>query len=194
VEAGFPPRGKVEAGFPPDHALESITFHDFGRFDQGRRGLVEIEEGVMFADEEGVMFADKEDLRGLNVLVVEDAFLVAIDTCAQLEAFGCRITGPVARLEPALALARGEPIDGALLDINLAGEMSFPVAAVLEARNLPYVFLTGYDTDDMFPPEFRKIPRLPKPVRNRDLIEMLVENVKKAKRRQRAAAADAEVR
>jgi DNA-binding response OmpR family regulator len=120
---------------------------------------------------------EESALRGLNLLVVEDAFLVAVDICAQLEARGCKITGPVSRLGPAIELARTEPISGAVLDVNLAGELSFPIAAALGARHVPYVFLTGYDDDTIFPREFRGVPRLGKPFRNRDLVDIIVENI-----------------
>lgn len=128
------------------------------------------------------MVTETHRLHGLNILVVEDAFLVAIDICAHLEGCGCKITGPVARLEPALELARKEPIEGALLDVNLAGELSFPIASALEARHLPYVFLTGYDSDGVFPPEFQDVPRLSKPFRQSDLIEIMIENIAKTPR------------
>jgi CheY-like chemotaxis protein len=122
------------------------------------------------------MTMDIVKLPRMDLLVVEDAFLVAIDICAQLESVGCRITGPVARLRPALELARNEPIDGALLDVNLAGELSFPIAEALEARRIPFAFLTGYDDDAMFPTEFQDVPRLAKPFRHCDLVDLLIEN------------------
>jgi len=80
------------------------------------------------------------DLRGFKILIVEDSLLVAMDPCAHFESFGCKVVGPVGRLEPVLSLAREASIDVALLDVNLAGEFSFPVAAVLSARNVRYVF------------------------------------------------------
>lgn len=140
------------------------------------------------------MAKDTAKLRGLNLLVVEDAFLVAIDICAQLEACGCKVTGPVARLEPALEVARTESIEGGVLDVNLAGELSFPVASALEARHLPYVFLTGYDDDSIFPPEFQDVPRLSKPFSQSDLIDLVTENIAGKKLRPALATSDGETR
>lgn len=125
------------------------------------------------------MTNDPAAFRDLKILIVEDAFLVAIDICAQLESLGCRIVGPAARLNTALKLATKEPLDGAFLDVNLAGELSFPVAAALDARNIPYVFMSGYDSADMFPPEYRDTLRLAKPFRQSELVEALADRISK---------------
>jgi CheY-like chemotaxis protein len=69
-----------------------------------------------------------------------------------LSAHGAKVVGPAGRLGPALTLARQAELDGALLDVNLAGEQSFPVAAELIRRDIPFIFLTGYDKN-VFPPE-----------------------------------------
>lgn len=116
-------------------------------------------------------------LRGWNILVVEDAFLIAIDICLYLESCGCTITGPVARLWPALQLARTEPISGAVLDVNLDGEPIFPVASALDARHVPYVFLTGYDDETAFPVRFRHVPRFSKPFHHTTLRDILIRNI-----------------
>ncbi len=57
---------------------------------------------------------------------------------------GCVVVGPALGLRTALELASGETLDGAVLDINLGDERSFPVAAVLRARGVPFLFATGY--------------------------------------------------
>ena len=61
-----------------------------------------------------------------------------------LEELGCIVAGSAARLGVALAMARSLDLDMAVLDLNLAGEMSYPVAEVLQARGVPVVFATGY--------------------------------------------------
>jgi len=58
-----------------------------------------------------------------------------------------------------------------VLDVNLHGERSFPLAEHLAARDVPFVFLTGYDSATVFPDQFRDSPRLSKPVDVRGLIE-----------------------
>jgi CheY-like chemotaxis protein len=85
-------------------------------------------------------------LRGCRVLVIEDEYFLADDIANSLQALGAKIAGPVGELEGALdVLNSGETIDGAVLDINLRGEMVFPIARALRGRNLPFIFTTGYD-------------------------------------------------
>lgn len=99
--------------------------------------------------------------------------MIALDLRDELERCGCAVAGPVGRLRQALDVTRHEALDGAVLDVNLEGELSFPVAAALDARNIPYVFLTGYDDDNAFPPEYRDSARLSKPFRSSEIAAML---------------------
>lgn len=84
------------------------------------------------------------DLAGLRVLVVEDEGSVALLIENMLEELGCHVTASVATLAKALSAARADSFDFALLDINLDGELVFPVADILKSRQLPFVFSTGY--------------------------------------------------
>ena len=86
----------------------------------------------------------EDGLRGLRVLVVEDTLLVADLIVEELQEVGCMVVGPAPRVERGLALARSERLDGALLDVNLAGELCFPIAELLLAQGVPFAFLTGY--------------------------------------------------
>ena len=64
----------------------------------------------------------------------------------ELGALGVRIVGPVGSVESALDwMSANEPVEGAILDSNLRGEWSYPVASMLKAREIPFVFWTGYD-------------------------------------------------
>jgi CheY-like chemotaxis protein len=99
----------------------------------------------MAVGERATTFADAP-LRGCRVLVIEDEYFLADDIASSLRALGAKVAGPVGELASALdVLNSGEVIDGAVLDINLKGEMVFPIARALKARNLPFVFTTGYD-------------------------------------------------
>lgn len=102
-------------------------------------------------------------LKGLRVLVVEDEFLVALEVESALEDFGCSVVGPFAKLAKALDAARSTPVDGAVLDINLNGEMVYPLAEFLAAKKVPFVFITGYTAADL-PERFRPCRRLAKPL------------------------------
>jgi CheY-like chemotaxis protein len=113
-------------------------------------------------------------LEGLNVLVVEDNLLLAEVTKILLEDSGCRVVGPAGWLQRGLELAQAEPLDGAVLDINLHGEMSFAIAEVLRARGVPFVFVTGYEDRGIVPMAYRSAPRLDKPVADEHLIGAMV--------------------
>ena len=117
------------------------------------------------------------DQSGPRVLVVEDALLVADLIVEALEDLGCTIIGPVPRLAQGLALATTEHLDGALLDVNLAGERCFPIAEALAARSIPFAFLTGYG-DFSMPPEYRGAARLLKPFSIASLVELVARSFK----------------
>lgn len=83
-------------------------------------------------------------LAGRRVLVVEDEMLVALLVEDMLTDAGCIVIGPFARVADALAAAKAQLVDLAVLDVNVAGEKVFPVAHALEERGVPFLFVTGY--------------------------------------------------
>lgn len=83
-------------------------------------------------------------LDGLRVLVVEDEAMVAMMIEDILVDLGCVVVGPVAGVSAALQLLEAEPVDAAVLDVNLSGEKVFPVADRLAAGGVPFLFSTGY--------------------------------------------------
>ena len=102
-------------------------------------------------------------LTGRNILIVEDESLVAMLLETILEDMGCTTVGPISNIDDALKLlADNVPLDGALLDVNVAGREVFPVAAALQARNIPFVFSTGYGEGGL-PDEWRGLPVIQKP-------------------------------
>lgn len=115
-----------------------------------------------------------ERLRGLRVLVVEDDYLMARWLTSQLEDWGCNVIGPVASADLGQRVARSKPIDAALLDINLRGEHSGPVADALDARGVPFLFVTGYASPQILPSHLLSRPRLLKPIDERELCAAIV--------------------
>lgn len=100
---------------------------------------------------------------GRRVLVVEDESLVAMLLETILEDMGCVPVGPAATVEEGLQMAsEGDPVDAALLDVNVAGKQVFPIAEALKARGVPFVFSTGYGEGGL-PEEWRGQPTLQKP-------------------------------
>lgn len=83
-------------------------------------------------------------LRDARVLVVEDEFIVAALLEERLRSLGCDVVGPAATVAEALEMLAVEPVDVAVLDVNIAGEKVFPVADELEARGVPFIFATAY--------------------------------------------------
>ena len=90
--------------------------------------------------------------------------MLARDLCGELEDAGAVVVGPAPNIEGALALiAAGGRIDVAALDVNLRGELAFPVADALSARGVPFVFVTGYEDKTLFA-DYSDVPRCEKPL------------------------------
>lgn len=103
-------------------------------------------------------------LQNRRILVVEDDYLIAEDVRFDLEQAGAVVIGPAPSVEKALRLLKGDPaIDAAVLDVNLNGERSFPVAERLAAQAIPFLFATGYSSADI-PAEWRHAPIVTKPL------------------------------
>ncbi len=110
-------------------------------------------------------------LAGRKVLVVEDEPLVAMMVEDMLIDLGCTVIGPAMQLSEGLRLAETAELDAAVLDINLNGGRSFPIADALEARGIPFLFATGYGGGEAL--EGRQDPVIQKPYQMDRLAEML---------------------
>jgi CheY-like chemotaxis protein len=101
--------------------------------------------------------------RPVDVLIVEDDPIIAIDFEDRLIGFGVASVRTVGSVTRALdAIAQRAP-DFALLDVELIREKSFAIAERLVVLKIPFVFVTGYGADARIPPEFANQPRLQKP-------------------------------
>jgi CheY-like chemotaxis protein len=101
-------------------------------------------------------------LSGCRVLVVEDEVMVSWALEDMLAGLGCEVVGPAARVNQGLELVAAGCIDAAVLDVNLNGQKSYPIADALAARGVPFVFSTGYNKDSV-PEQYRDFPMLQKP-------------------------------
>lgn len=113
-------------------------------------------------------------LSELRLLVVEDEWMVAEHIGMLLEDQGCAISGPVATVEEALAIMELVAPDGVLLDANLNGNSSAPLAAVLHARSIPFVVVTGYGSLELPTDVMNGAPRLAKPFSTADFQKTLI--------------------
>ena len=113
------------------------------------------------APEPVVASSGRTDLKGARVLIVEDAVLLALELETGLAEAGAQVIGPAYELEEAMALLDQE-IDAAVLDANLNGRSVTPVAEVLAARGIPFVFATGYGEAGGAPSGF-DVPIIRKP-------------------------------
>jgi DNA-binding response OmpR family regulator len=104
----------------------------------------------------------RRNLNGTKILVVEDEFYLAMDISEGLERAGGNVIGPCADTETSIAELRREKPDCALVDINLGDGPSFEIAEELKRRDVPFLFLTGYDAPSV-PTEHADVQRIEKP-------------------------------
>ena len=104
-----------------------------------------------------------------RILVVEDSALVLMMIEDVIVDLDWDIVGPAMRLSEAVTLARKSDFDAALLDINLDGEMSWDVGAILQERGIPFAFTTGYDGSTVIPERFARQPIINKPFSGSDI-------------------------
>lgn len=111
--------------------------------------------------------------RPRNILILEDEMLIALDIEQMLTELGHRIEALCSRVPAALVAAGQSRVDFAVLDINVAGVPSFPVAQVLRARGVPFLFLSGYGAWGLID-GFTDAPVLTKPFNKSDLALMVL--------------------
>ena len=105
---------------------------------------------------------------GSRLLLVEDESVVGMFMHEVLEAIGYRPTDPIGRLADAMAAAKAEHFQAAVLDMNLHGEIVYPLAELLTAQRVPFLFVTGYAPNSV-DSRFAAIPMLQKPVLEEEL-------------------------
>lgn len=119
------------------------------------------------------MTATHPKLAGRAVLLVEDDYFIVKQLRQRFEREGAIVVGPVSNVSDALDLIEDAArIDGAVLDVNLQGEMVFPVADALAERGVRFVFATGYDPVEI-PARHSAVPHFSKPVDLAGLAEAL---------------------
>ncbi|MBM6583204.1 response regulator [Microvirga sp. BT689] len=105
-----------------------------------------------------------------RILVVEDEAMVSMLLEDMVLDCGARIVGPAATFDSALTLAREGEFDLAVLDLNLGGTLSYPIAEVIRGRGIPLIFATGYGSNGLRD-SFRDCPTLQKPFSQSDFAQ-----------------------
>lgn len=109
-----------------------------------------------------------DDLQGCSVLLVEDDYFIASDMRDSLEDIGCNVMGPFPSVDEPLGAIETHTPDAAILDVNLSGDAVYPLASALRDRNIPILFVTGYDPKSIHQ-QYQSVPRLMKPINARKL-------------------------
>jgi PAS domain S-box-containing protein len=105
---------------------------------------------------------------GNRIMIVEDEALVAMALRESLDQMGFSVLGPFSRISEAMAALRSNQVDAAVLDVNLGGELVYPLADVLTAGRVPFIFVTGYGSEEV-DRRFAGVPVLQKPIQGEAL-------------------------
>ncbi len=111
-----------------------------------------------------------DDLRGCRVLIVEDEYFLADDLEQALKAHGASIIGPYSEFDEAYLRAAQDHFDVAILDINLHGQLAYPIADELSRQKIPFIFYSGYETADI-PRRFASVQHWQKPFGPEELVD-----------------------
>jgi DNA-binding response OmpR family regulator len=106
---------------------------------------------------------------GEKILVVEDSYLLAELLCDFLREYGMEPIGPAGRMQDGCRLARHGAIKGAILDMVYGEGRCLPIAGILKARKVPFVFLTGCHEKSLISLEFCSAPVVRKPFEDNEL-------------------------
>lgn len=111
------------------------------------------------------------NLKGSTVLILEDEPIIGLALEDMLSRQGASVLF-ASQIEEAAELIDRERLDSAILDVNVHGTLSYPIAALLADRSVPFIFATGYG-DRSHPPEFAAVPTVSKPYSAEDLRKAL---------------------
>jgi two-component sensor histidine kinase/ligand-binding sensor protein len=161
----------IERAFSSDSRSRAVvSYHADGleaRFDIPLKFVQSSEGGFLPAQRRSE--SATASLHGLSVLIVEDEILIALDAEAALLRAGTRAMTRAHSIEEAERYITSAPFDVAILDVNLNGRPSFPLADLLADRGISFVFASGYSGLDALPERWRGVPLVNKPYRTAEL-------------------------
>jgi CheY-like chemotaxis protein len=113
------------------------------------------------------------------VFLVEDEVMIRMMVADMLEELGYSVAAEAGEIGEAVKLAESTDFDLAILDVNVNGKVITPVAELINARNRPFIFATGYGFSGL-PEEYRDRPALQKPFQLETLAQMITSTLKNA--------------
>jgi len=112
-----------------------------------------------------------------SILLVEDEVMIRMMIADMLEELGHSVAGEAGDVNQAVKLVQSTKFDLAIIDVNLHGQMTTPVAEVIKASRRPFIFATGYGAAGV-PDGYREQLILQKPFTIEKLAEMIDEALK----------------
>ncbi len=98
-----------------------------------------------------------------RILIAEDEGLIAMQLEDLLSGLGYKVVGPFSTVREVQDCIEKQCFEGALLDLNLRGQPILGVLPQLKDMGIPFIITSGYDASALFAPQFRDMPRMPKP-------------------------------
>jgi len=126
-------------------------------------------------DKDKVRLETKLVLAGNRIMVVEDEALVALAVSEAINELGFAVVGPFSSVSAAIPSIEQRDADAAILDVNLGGELVYPLAEMLTTRGVPFIFVTGYGVESI-DHQFAHIPILQKPI-ERQMLQRFFGNI-----------------
>jgi CheY-like chemotaxis protein len=111
-------------------------------------------------------------MRTISTLLVEDETLIGMMLAEIVKDLGHLIVAEAANIQAAMSLAETGRFDLALLDINIAGVLITPVVHILDRRNVPIIFVSGY-TNQTMPAELKGRLLVEKPFSQDTLLDAI---------------------
>jgi DNA-binding response OmpR family regulator len=106
------------------------------------------------------------------VFLVEDEVMIRMMVVDMLEELGYQVAAEAGEINEAQRLAQSAEFEIAILDVNVNGKLITPVAELIKARGLPFIFATGYGSSGL-PEEYRDRPTLQKPFQLENLARVI---------------------
>ena len=107
-----------------------------------------------------------------RVLVIEDDRLTAQMVAELLREIGCEVIGPTSRLIDSIEAMNAERVDACILDLDLHGRMSYPLARLLRLKGIPFLIVSAYEPEPDNQ-DVKDTPYVGKPFSEQDLVQAL---------------------